>query len=238
MVNCSAAVRNFYIESSLGTFISEQQQQQSSSSLSSSQGAAGTIRGFGVPSSGVVFSESNVKADQISKSKLKMGRHRIIGNISSGSGSVSSVRRKRRRRRRKRSPLEVLSLSNVRDSGHVASGREWQQSRLGGSRLEEAEEVAEADSPAKAHHRDNTNESLSSERSGADSVDAGEASGMVERTRNKRDSGSGAANCRNKNVWIENFVYSPTFTVKWRFSQRELEQQSMNQTNKLVISFR
>lgn len=236
MVNCSAAVRNFYIESSLGTFISEQQQQQqSSSSSSSSQGAAGTIRGFGVPSSGVVFSDSNVKADQISKSKSKMGRHRIIGNISSGSGSVSSVRRKRRRRRRKRSPLEVLSLSNVRDSGHVVSGREWQQSRLGGSRLEEAEEVAEADSPAKAHHRDNTNESLSSERSGADSVDA---SGMVERTRNKRDSGSGAANCRNKNVWIENFVYSPTFTVKWRFSQRELEQQLMNQTNKLVISFR
>lgn len=58
------------------------------------------------------------------------------------------------------------------------------------------------------------------------------------RSRTKRESGGGvgaSANCRNKNVWIENFVYSPEFTVRWRFDESDLRQ--INQTN-MVISFR
>lgn len=64
--------------------------------------------------------------------------------------------------------------------------------------------------------------------------DGGRESAQQQRT--KRESGGGAsANCRNKNVWIENFVYSPEFTVKWRFDESDLQQ--INQTN-MVISFR
>lgn len=63
------------------------------------------------------------------------------------------------------------------------------------------------------------------------------------RTRVKRESGRNgggkakngeSANCRNKNVWIENFVYSPTFSVRWRFSPSDLQ---TNETS-AVISFR
>ena len=55
------------------------------------------------------------------------------------------------------------------------------------------------------------------------------------RRRRRESGGGGGANCRNKNVWIENFVYSPEFSVKWRFGQSDLQQ--INQTN-MVISFR
>lgn len=248
-VNCSAAVRNFYIESSLGTFISEQ-----------SGSAGGRSRAAATKVNSVVYSDINASADQISK-QTKMGRQRT---------------NRRRRRRRKRSPPEnedEHSDEEVEEDEVVLFGRDVSDSVTRSSRSKrrlndersnaksaatkgvmDAEEVDEEDnSQANAHHRDNTNESSNSGIGSADKKVASakvvnsnssrqriNVTGEGEKTRNKREgnveSGGSLSNCRNKNVWIENFVYSPTFTVNWRFSQSELQQ--LNQTTRMVISFR
>lgn len=113
---------------------------------------------------------------------------------------------------------------------------------------EKTEKVIVQSRSKNAHHRDKTNEmSSSSDRSRVLSgvrvvAHSGRKSdGNVKvqgaRTRVKRKAGqstSSDGDC-NKNVWVENFVYNPSYTLKWRFSQSELQKLNENITD---ISFR
>lgn len=281
-------MRNFYIESSLGTFISDAAAAERVLKEEPGKPAKGAGSGF---SAGVYHSDTRSSVDQISKARSKMGRQRI-----------------RRRRRRKRSlteqqeeedeeeqqerkqeenTLEVLSRrhghnkdgvsddsvsdnvvtkrsddDNIRKSSSSRSNKSSSKSKSVADVRRNTAKTWRIEEKANAHHRDNTNEattrittskttfsrphnSKSADNSVESVVDEKVKVGG-ERTRMKRESSSSSekkrkngANCRNKNVWIENFVYSPTFTVKWRFSQWDL-QQLMNGTSgeHPVISFR
>lgn len=280
-------MRNFYIESSLGTFISDAAAAERVLKEEPGKPAKGAGSGF---SAGVYHSDTRSSVDQISKARSKMGRQRI-----------------RRRRRRKRSlteqqeeedeeeqerkqeenTLEVLSRrhghnkdgvsddsvsdnvvtkrsddDNIRKSSSSRSNKSSSKSKSVADVRRNTAKTGRIEEKANAHHRDNTNEattrittskttfsrphnSKSADNSVESVVDEKVKVGG-ERTRMKRESSNSSekkrkngANCRNKNVWIENFVYSPTFTVKWRFSQWDL-QQLMNGTSAEppVISFR
>lgn len=282
-------MRNFYIESSLGTFISDAAAAERVPKEEPGKPAKGAGSGF---SAGVYPSDTRSSVDQISKARSKMGRQRI-----------------RRRRRRKRSltvqqeeeedeeeqerkqeenTLEVLSRrpghnkdgvsddsvsdnvvtkrsddDNIRKSSSSRSNKSSSKSKSVADVRRNTAKTWRIEEKANAHHRDNTNEattrittskttfsrphnSKSADNSVESVVDEKVKVGG-ERTRMKRESSNSSekkrkngANCRNKNVWIENFVYSPTFTVKWRFSQWDL-QQLMNGTSgepPPVISFR
>lgn len=280
-------MRNFYIESSLGTFISDAAAAERVPKEEPGKPAKGAGSGF---SAGVYHSDTRSSVDQISKERSKMGRQRI-----------------RRRRRRKRSlteqqeeedeeeqerkqeenTLEVLSRrhghnkygvsdsvsdnvvtkrsddDNIRKSSSSRSNKSSSKSKSVADVRRNTVKTRRIEEKANAHHRDNTNEattrittskttfsrphnSKSADNSVESVVDEKVKVGG-ERTRMKRESSNSSekkrkngANCRNKNVWIENFVYSPTFTVKWRFSQWDL-QQLMNGTSAEpppVISFR
>lgn len=265
-------MRNFYIESSLGTFISDAAAAERVPKEEPGKPAKGAGSGF---SAGVYHSDTRSSVDQISKARSKMGRQRI-----------------RRRRRRKRSlteqqeeedeeeqerkqeenTLEVLSRRHghnkdgVSDSvsDNVVTKRSGDDNIRKSSSSSKSKSVADVrrntaktwriEEKANAHYRDNTNEattritttskttfsrphnSKSADNSVESVVDENVKVGG-ERTRMKRENSNSSekkrkngANCRNKNVWIENFVYSPTFTVKWRFSQWDL-QQLMNGTS-------
>lgn len=281
-------MRNFYIESSLGTFISDAAAAERVPKEEPGKPAKGAGSGF---SAGVYHSDTRSSVDQISKARSKMGRQRI-----------------RRRRRRKRSlteqqqqeedeeqerkqeenTLEVLSrrhghnkdgvsddsvsdnvvtkrsdVDNIRNRSSSRSNKSSSKSKSVADVRRNTAKTGRIEEKANAHHRDNTNEattrittskttfsrphnSKSADNSVESVVDEKVKVGG-ERTRMKRESSNSSekkkkngANCRNKNVWIENFVYSPTFTVKWRFSQWDL-QQLMNGTSEEpppVISFR
>lgn len=282
-------MRNFYIESSLGTFISDAAAAERDPKEEPGKPAKGAGSGF---SAGVYPSDTRSSVDQISKARSKMGRQRI-----------------RRRRRRKRSlteqqeeedeeeqerkqeenTLEVLSrrhghnkdgvsddsvsdnvVTKRSDDDNIRKSSSSSRSNKSSSKSKSVADVRRntaktwrIEEKANAHHRDNTNEattrsttskttfsrphnSKSADNSVESVVDENVKVGG-ERTRMKRESSNSSekkrkngANCRNKNVWIENFVYSPTFTVKWRFSQWDL-QQLMNGTSgepPPVISFR
>lgn len=282
-------MRNFYIESSLGTFISDAAAAERVPKEEPGKPAKGAGSGF---SAGVYHSDTRSSVDQISKARSKMGRQRI-----------------RRRRRRKRSlteqqqeedeeeqerkqeenTLEVLSrrhghnkdgvsddsvsdnvVTKRSDDDNIRKSSSSSRSNKSSSKSKSVADVrrntaktGRIEEKANAHHRDNTNEattritttskttfsrphnSKSADNSVESVVDEKVKVGG-ERTRMKRESSNSSekkrkngANCRNKNVWIENFVYSPTFTVKWRFSQWDL-QQLMNGTSSEppVISFR
>lgn len=282
-------MRNFYIESSLGTFISDAAAAERVPKEEPGKPAKGAGSGF---SAGVYHSDTRSSVDQISKARSKMGRQRI-----------------RRRRRRKRSlteqqeekedeeqerkqeenTLEVLSrrhghnkdggsddsvsdnvVTKRSDDDNIRKSSSSSRSNKSSSKSKSVADVRRntattwrIEEKANAHHRDNTNEattrittskttfsrphnSKSADNSVESVVDEKVKVGG-ERTRMKRESSNSSekkrkngANCRNKNVWIENFVYSPTFTVKWRFSQWDL-QQLMNGTSgepPPVISFR
>lgn len=281
-------MRNFYIESSLGTFISDAAAAEREPKEEPGKPAKGAGSGF---SAGVYHSDTRSSVDQISKARSKMGRQRI-----------------RRRRRRKRSlteqqeeedeeqeqerkqeenTIEVLSrrhghnkdgvsddsvsdnvvtkrsdVDNIRNRSSSRSNKSSSKSKSVADVRRNTAKTGRIEEKANAHHRDNTNEattrittskttfsrphnSKSADNSVESVVDEKVKVGG-ERTRMKRESSNSSekkrkngANCRNKNVWIENFVYSPTFTVKWRFSQWDL-QQLMNGTSAEppVISFR
>lgn len=256
MVNCSAEVRNFYIESSLGTFISESSSQSAPSGTKASS------------------------ADQISKVKSKYGRQR--GRRRRRRKRSLKGEQEEEVEVGEENPLEVLfrrhaGMDGVSDSVISSSNvvtynkSKSKATKVPGNTADKWRTKERGKEEAKAHHRDNnTNEataantsscnSRSSRRSKCTDNEAEEEeeeesvvnrpTGKVKgerkdplRTRVKRESGRNgggkakigeSANCRNKNVWIENFVYSPTFSVRWRFSPSDLQ---TNETS-AVISFR
>lgn len=262
IVNCSSAVRNFYIESSLGTFLAEKSS---------------------VP-------ERSDAVDQISKVKQKMGRQRIkrrrrrrrrrrkkrslrenplevlLRRTISTTTAEEQEEADNRVTSVKARDEDEGGVDGV-DNGASESVKNATEVTAKGRQKWQSEEAESAVQYVKVQPGDTTNELWTSgrtgseaerrrrrresdegesrQRSGAFLVDAANNVGdsvnddvpLRGRTRVKRATEpEGVANCRNKNVWIENFVYSPEFSVKWRFSESDLRERE-NQTN-MVISFR
>lgn len=232
-MNCSAAVRNFYIEASLGTFLNAQKPVN----------AAHRRPLFPLPLDRL-YGESGA---QISKEDGLKGRVRMKRRSTN-----SSVK----------GPIVEDNPDSDKSSESVDNrrGSMIMEPSMSANLGEKKMRWWRTESRPSAHLGDNTNESSSSSRDGGlldadngidirnfiavDGVRGGEVvSGGGGGRRTKRESArkDGASttapptNCRNKNVWIENFVYSPAFTVKWRFSENDLQQ--INQTT-MVISFR
>lgn len=225
IVNCSMDVRNFFIEASLGTFLNDH---------STTEGLKTRATGASVNQKATLKSQMEQRQRTRRWERKRRKRHLSdnplgtpMGGDTSDRGDTHFGNLDNRRSRRSVTPSSSRK-THVNAKVITTNLESVQQER------KEEENSAHGDSA-----NGNWANSVSSERSSAITVDGEDVVGAIKfteslkgedggRTRLKRD----VTKCRHKSVWIENFVYQPHFSVKWKFSQEDLR--DFNQTGYFV----